>query len=183
MALNLQFVAPHAPSRLGNQSDSMDLYEEEYVRAELGKRVSALRDSQFLTDITILTAGGPIAAHRIILATHSSFFRAVCSTQWGSHAGAAQTVALKHVQHDVMTTVLDSIYQGRLEIDNDNALSVLSLALELDIQLVRLGAIKVLHCKAALSTNLHYTTGRCSWHYALRFVVRVYEGTISSGRF
>eukprot|EP00892_Ulva_mutabilis_P003202 jgi/Ulvmu1/12883/UM098_0071.1 len=131
----------------------MDLYEEEYVRSEIGRHVSALRESKFLTDIVVHTAGAPIAAHRIILATHSSFFRAVCSAQWGSQNGATQTVALKHIPHDVMNTVLESLYHGRLEINSDNALSVLSLALELDIQLVRLGAIKFIK-RTLCSTNV-----------------------------
>lgn len=121
----------------------MDLYEDGYVRAELGRHLSALRESQFLTDITIHTAGAPVAAHRIVLATHSSFFRAVCSSQWGSQTGAAQTVSLKHVPSETMMVLVDALYNGRLQIDSSNALSVLSLALELDVQLVRLSAVKV----------------------------------------
>lgn len=124
----------------------MDLYEDEYVRAGVGSHLLALRESQFLTDITIHTASAPVVAHRIVLAAHSSFFRAVCSVHWGSQTGAVQTVALKHVPHDTMLVLIKSLYNGRLEIDDSNALSVLSLALELDVQLVRLGAIKVRNC-------------------------------------
>lgn len=122
----------------------MDLYEDEYVRAGAGRHFSALRESQFLTDITIHTASASVVAHRIVLAAHSSFFRAVCSAQWGSQTGTAQTVSLKHIPHDAMLVLINSLYHGRLDIDDSNMLSVLSLALELDVQLVRLGAIKVL---------------------------------------
>lgn len=97
--------------------------------------LSDLREGEVLVDVDILTSTGCVPAHRVILAAHSRFFRARFSQEWrGQEARSA--VDLQHLLHDVVLHIVRALYSGRMQLDDGNALDVLSTACELDIPCV-----------------------------------------------
>jgi hypothetical protein len=95
--------------------------------------LSQLRKNGELTDIDLALDTGKVAAHRVVLAAHSHFFRTRFGPGWSEPGPKRCTVALQHLKYETLNVVVDAIYTGRLEISKENAVDVLAAASELAI--------------------------------------------------
>jgi hypothetical protein len=105
--------------------------------------LSQLRKNGDLTDIDLISDTGSVAAHCVVLAAHSHFFRTRFGPCWGTPRSQRCTVALQHLRHETVHAIIEAIYSGKLEISDDNAVDILAAASELAIPSVIRASHKV----------------------------------------
>jgi len=89
-----------------------------------------LRAAQQLEDVTLVVEGGELKAHRVVLASCSSFFRRIlvsCSHQ-------APLLYLRGVPKQELASMLDFMYQGEVSIGQDRLAAFLAVAEDLQVK-------------------------------------------------
>ena len=95
------------------------------------KAVHRLRQNNEYTDVTLQSAAVHIRCHRVVLAVASEFFKAIF--RCGEEENASNTVQLT-MDPDTLTSIIDYIYTGEIEltVDNVESLVVACDVLQLD---------------------------------------------------
>jgi hypothetical protein len=127
----------------------MDILRDISARQEAGAALAALREEKFLTDVEIRCDEGSLHAHFVLLAAQSEFFKALC--KWSQMDSSPRTVSLTHVPYNVMSTMLDAVYTGTLDLKPDNALAVFEYSQELGFNLLARYSARV--CTSPLSQD------------------------------
>jgi len=98
--------------------------------SHLKNTISNMRKADVLTDVTLMTEdGAKFTAHRIIMASASSFFRHIFS-----ESNTCPWIYLKGVQSYQLQFILDFIYTGDVEIPEDELSGFLVCAGDLKIR-------------------------------------------------
>ena len=97
---------------------------------------SALLAQHELVDTYLETRNGHVAAHRVVLAAHSAFFRAKFKESSGWHTAShenAHIVSVRHMERHTIQTIIEALYSKHLAVDHTNALAVYAASCELDL--------------------------------------------------
>ena len=122
-----------------------------------------LRAAQQLEDVTLIVEGGELKAHRVVLASCSSFFRRIlvsCSHQ-------APLLYLRGVPKLELASMLDFMYQGEVSIGQDRLAAFLAVAEDLQVKgLTNSDPKDTLKSPSPVKTNrrkMHFSpSGSCS---------------------
>lgn len=88
-----------------------------------------LYEDEMLTDCTLICKGGSVKAHKIILASCSSYFRKIFS----DHASDKAIFIMFGITFDQLKDLIALIYKGCIDIPSDHLSSVFDLAEELEV--------------------------------------------------
>lgn len=88
-----------------------------------------LYEDEILTDCTLICKGGSVKAHKVILASCSSYFRKIFS----DHASDNAIFIMYGVTFDQLKVLIALIYKGCIDIASEHLGSVFDLAEELEI--------------------------------------------------
>jgi BTB/POZ domain len=117
-----------------------------------------LRHENKLTDVCLKASDGEVFAHRVVLAAHSEYFRARCSSPWERPAqGERECIDLQHLNKSVVECVVDAVYSGHLNVDVKSARDAFACAHELAFPAVQRGCEQVRHCSETPCMHLHCT--------------------------
>lgn len=130
----------------GHFTRRVEEHPPDHSNTILGKSLNQMRQSQSLCDMTIIIDGKRFFAHRIVLATFSSFFnsmlanRAWAETSTGildldSEAPSRSRGNTKYASQRSVTAVLDWIYKGEIFTDDTKLEGTESIASRLDLYL------------------------------------------------
>ena len=90
-----------------------------------------MRTATDFSDVTLVCEGGrQIYAHRVILASSSSFFQNVLTKVMHSHP----LIFLRGVPHSQLSAIVDFIYLGQAEIRQEDVEAFVKLAVELGVK-------------------------------------------------
>jgi len=95
--------------------------------------VREIRDDSSFFDITLLTSGTrqhQISAHRLVLSACSTVFRNILKNM---NTNNHTYLYLKGVQYEMLTSMLDFMYQGRVSVAKEDLSSFMDLADELQV--------------------------------------------------
>nr|XP_033781304.1 B-cell CLL/lymphoma 6 member B protein [Geotrypetes seraphini] len=122
---------PQAPS-LHRQRPGMSVAPEGYVReftchgSSVLRNLNELRSLQALTDVTLLTGGRQLRAHKAVLAACSGFFYSLFVEQASGEASILSLPA--GVEAEGFQVLLDFMYTSRLPLSADTAPAILTAA-------------------------------------------------------
>ena len=96
--------------------------------AKLLAKMSQMRDSQTLTDVSLKVGEKVFHAHRVVLAASSDYFDAMFTA--GMRESFDEVIELKDssVTPESLEIILDSVYKSVLNVTKENALDVLVAA-------------------------------------------------------
>ena len=99
---------------------------------DLTKSVSELRNAGDLIDVTLVSGDGKqFAAHRVILAASSPFFKSILSSFTGSQTHPI--LYMRGVNSFFLSWVLEFLYQGKVALPENEISDFLSFAKEMKI--------------------------------------------------
>ncbi|NXY19435.1 KLH38 protein, partial [Atrichornis clamosus] len=102
------------------------LFKDQDFSSELLRQLNALRQSRMLTDVTLCCGGFEIPCHRNVLASSSSYFKAMfCNNFRESHQAK---VILKGMDADILDQIILYVYTGEILISTENVLCLLETA-------------------------------------------------------
>ena len=98
-------------------------------QANLSSSLGKLKESEDFCDVTIATDDEQVKAHKVIISTGSSFFKKVLKKHDHSHP----LLYLKGVKMPDLRDILTFMYEGKVEVAEDNLAQFLKVANELEI--------------------------------------------------
>ena len=98
-------------------------------------KMAAYRREGKLTDVKVRVGGEEFPAHRIVLAANSDFMNALFSS--GMRDSDSDVVVLADVTPRIFGAVLDYIYDGRVEVEENQLLAILEAAAKLQMALLQ----------------------------------------------
>lgn len=104
--------------------------------------LQALRFNPRLSDVTLLVKGREFPCHRAVLALCSQYFHAMFTGNFQESISAY--VEIKEVDADLMETLIDFCYTGRLTINQDNVEGLILISNQLHFPAVRKVCIRYL---------------------------------------
>ena len=129
-------VGPHGPPHndgihdigVGDQNYCLrwNEYEKKYVEA-----FRVLRDNEYFTDVTLATEGHTVKAHRVILSACSNYFHTILKTMNPWHH---PVLLLQDVRPGDLTSLMDFIYFGQVNMNQDSLDGFLKIAERLKIK-------------------------------------------------
>ena len=97
-------------------------------------KMSELRDSRTLTDVSLKVGGRSFEAHRVVLAASSEYFCAMFTDgMWESHETEIE-LRDSSITPAAFQIILDFVYKSTLQIAEDNVFEVLGAADHLQIR-------------------------------------------------
>ncbi|XP_037068570.1 longitudinals lacking protein, isoforms H/M/V-like [Pollicipes pollicipes] len=90
---------------------------------------SLLKDES-LVDVTLYAEGQPVRAHKVVLSACSQYFRSIFAT----HHEAHPVIILKDVPHNELRALVDYMYQGEVNVCQDQLSSLIQTAESLKIK-------------------------------------------------
>ena len=110
-------------------SDKLSLQWKDYQK-DVNSQFGKLRESEDLTDVTLVCKNGQkFAAHKIILASSSPFFWNLLTSNDHSHP----LIYMRGSRSEDVLALLDFLYQGEANVFQENINSFLELAEELQL--------------------------------------------------
>ena len=128
-------VGPHGPHNDGihdmgagdqNYCLRWNEYEKKYVEA-----FRTLREHEHFTDVTLVTEGHSVKAHRVILSACSNYFHAILKTMSPWHH---PVLLLQDVRPGDLNSLMDFIYFGQVNMNQDSLDGFLKIAEKLKIK-------------------------------------------------
>uniref|UniRef100_A0A1I7XP95 BTB domain-containing protein n=1 Tax=Heterorhabditis bacteriophora TaxID=37862 RepID=A0A1I7XP95_HETBA len=147
---SLPFVRPIRAGRVSPESRNKKShhYVNDRLSGEFFHNLTSLRRCDQLCDVVLEACGnsetgaesehGPpivIAAHRVVLAATSPYFRAMFTCQMLE--SVTDRIVLKEIDGGTLSILVDYMYSGRLDIDENNVQSLLTTASILQLACVR----------------------------------------------
>ena len=117
-----------------NNSDNTSYKNTAYSHycSDMMRTMNEFRDANILCDVTICVGGKTFTAHRTVLAAASPYFKAHFSSTLngasgnGSSESECKPVILADIEADCMSNLLDYIYTGEIELNQENIKDVIS---------------------------------------------------------
>ena len=117
--------------RVSSQDASSPQLDEESFKFEAGSKhgikalmvMDDLRKRHQLCDVTICVGNNKIYAHRLVLASFSSYFLAMFTN--GMMESLEETITLKDLDGNIVGLLIDFAYTGKLDITTDTVQSLL----------------------------------------------------------
>ena len=103
------------------------------AKSNLLEYASKSRDEGFFNDLTIITGNEMVYANRLVLSCHSKYFEGM----FKSVARHENVIEIEAVDGATMKTVIDFIYHGSININDDNVMALLSGAKYLQLNEVK----------------------------------------------
>jgi DNA-directed RNA polymerase subunit RPC12/RpoP len=100
--------------------------------SNLATEVNTSRMEEDYCDVNLVTKGGSIKAHRVILAASSSFFKK--TLQHGKNQVQEGTIYLRNVTHDDLINIITFIYEGEVKVQEEHLNDFLQVAHDLEIK-------------------------------------------------
>ena len=96
--------------------------------AKLLAKMSEMRDSGILTDVSLKVGEQIFKAHRVVLAASSDYFSAMFAA--GMKESFDELIELKDssVTPDSLKTILDAVYKSELKVTEENVFEILEAA-------------------------------------------------------
>ena len=102
--------------------------------SDMMRTMNEFRDANILCDVTICVGGKTFTAHRTVLAAASPYFKAHFSSTLnggvsagsGSSENESKPVILTDIEADCMSNLLDYIYTGDIELNQENIKDIIS---------------------------------------------------------
>lgn len=130
-----------------NNSIYLKWADNEHLANTLSKFKSYM-DNEAMVDVTIVCEGLTLKAHKIVLASVSTYFQAL----FLEHTAQHPVIILKDVKFSEMQKILDFIYNGEVNIPHDQVASVVSSAKSLNVTV--LGDVEVLTVDQSLDDSV-----------------------------
>lgn len=92
-------------------------FVDEFHNSYILKRIARMRMHSVLTDVVLVVEGKDFPAHRNVLAANSDYFMAMFS---GHMATTSDKVEVKEITATAMEILLDFIYEGEIDITEEN---------------------------------------------------------------
>ena len=89
-----------------------------------------LKEEKDFTDVTLACGDNQVEAHKVILASSSPFFKRILKNNPHSHP----LIYLKGIKFSEVEAVLKFIYQGEVNVEQDNLNTFLEVAEELEVK-------------------------------------------------
>ena len=115
----------------------------------LTSSLSSLLTTSSLCDCSLICSDGQLSAHKVILAAASSFFKSVFSTNHHSHP----LIYLRGIKKGQMQAVLEFIYSGETQLEEEDLVSFLAVAEDLKIDGLIGNCERVKHDEIVLKNN------------------------------
>ena len=107
--------------------------DSQYSRAFL--EMNSLRQSEQLCDVVLEVDGETVAAHRVVLASLSAYFRAMFTQQMAE--SKQRVITINGVDPGTLKSLVDYAYTATIDISEDNVQSILSASSVLQFQEVK----------------------------------------------
>lgn len=107
--------------------------DSQYSRAFL--EMNSLRQSEQLCDVVLEVEGETVAAHRVVLASLSAYFRAMFTQQMAE--SKQRLITINGVDPVTLKSLVEYAYTATIDISEDNVQSILSAASVLQFQEVK----------------------------------------------
>jgi len=98
--------------------------------ANIGSAFRDLKEEKDFTDVTLACADNQVEAHKVILASSSPFFKRILKKNPHSHP----LIYLKGIKLSDVEAVLTFIYQGEVNVEEDNLNTFLEVAQDLEVK-------------------------------------------------
>ena len=98
--------------------------------ANIGSAFRDLKQEKDFTDVTLACGDNQVEAHKVVLATISPFFKRILMKNPHSHP----LIYLKGIKFSDVESVLAFIYEGEVNIEQDNLNTFLKVAEELEVK-------------------------------------------------
>ena len=110
--------------------------QQEAFQKNIIKEIQELRQSEHLSDVTlVLEDGSIIPAHKMILAMSSSFFNEILTKSGNKNNNCNNlSIFMRKCNRETIVQLLDFIYNGKVSVEENNIQEFTDLARELKIK-------------------------------------------------
>ena len=98
------------------------MYQNRKYSINFGSRLQEFQKSDKYTDFVICTPTQQLKAHRLVLASSSPYWEAMFSGGFAEHG--AESVNLVNISCDVLETILQYVYTGKITLQSDTVQSI-----------------------------------------------------------
>ncbi|KAG8429968.1 hypothetical protein GDO86_018738 [Hymenochirus boettgeri] len=127
---------------LKGEKISMSLCDGSCNAIEILQSLNIYRKTSMFTDVVLVIEGWDYPCHKAVLSSNSSYFRAM----FGGHLKESHlnVIEIQKISSPNMSTLLDYMYGGSLEIDEDNVVGLLEASDLLHMSRLRDACVKFL---------------------------------------